>query len=157
ERLTRITKYFQSEVERGSLPGVVVIVARNGRVAYSQAAGYQNREKKIAMRPDTIFRIYSMTKPIVAVAAMMLAEEGKIDLLAPVAQYLPEFQDVKVGVERKDPNTNQTVLALEDPVRPMIVQDLLRHTSGLVYGGLGNTLVHQAYQKADLFDNRQTL
>src|SRR5262249_11743962 len=114
ERLTRITKYFQSEVERGSLPGVVVIVARNGRVAYSQAAGYQNREKKIAMRPDTIFRIYSMTKPIVAVAAMMLAEEGKIDLLAPVAQYLPEFQDVKVGVERKDPNTNQTVLALED-------------------------------------------
>jgi CubicO group peptidase (beta-lactamase class C family) len=88
---------------------------------------------------------------------MMLAEEGKIDLLAPVSQYLPEFRDVKVGVEKIDPSTGKPALSLEDPQRQMTVQDLLRHTSGLVYGPFGKSLVHQAYNKADLFDSNQTL
>jgi CubicO group peptidase (beta-lactamase class C family) len=157
ERLNRITKLFQAEIDKGAIPGAVVLVARNGKVLYFQALGFQDREKHIAMKPDAIFRIASMTKPIASVAVMMLAEEGKIDLLAPVSQYLPEFKDVKVGVEKVDPSTGKTVLSLENPRHPMTVQDLLRHTSGLVYGPFGNTLVHQAYKNANLFDPSQTL
>lgn len=157
ERLARITTFFQSEVDKGALPGAVIVVARNGKMVYRQAVGFQDREKKTPMKPDAVFRIFSMTKPVTTVAVMMLAEEGKIDLLAPVAQYLPEFKDVKVGVEKSDPATGQKTLALEPPQRPILVQDLLRHTSGLVYGPFGKTLVHEAYNKANLFDNGQTL
>ena len=157
ERLGRVTQFFQSEVDKGALPGAVLVVARNGKVVYRQAIGYQDREKKIPMKADAIFRIYSMTKPVTTVAVMILAEEGKIDMMAPVAQYLPEFKDVKVGVEKTDPATGKPALSLEPPVRPMTVQDLLRHTSGLVYGPFGKTLVHEAYNQANLFDPSQTL
>ncbi len=157
ERLGRLTQFFQSEVDKGAIPGAVLLVSRNGKTVFRQAIGYQDREKKSPMKPDTMFRIFSMTKPIATVAVMMLAEEGKIDVMAPVAQYLPEFKDVKVGVEKMDPAGGKTYLALEAPVRPMTVQDLLRHTSGLVYGPFGNTLVHQEYNKANLFDPGQTL
>ena len=109
------------------------------------------------MKMDAIFRIFSMSKPITSVAVMMLAEEGKIDLIAPVSQYLPEFKDVKVGVVKSGSDAAKAELVLEDVRRPMTVQDLLRHTSGLVYGPFGNTLVHQAYNKANLFDSGQTL
>ena len=169
ERTVRITTFFHSEVERGAIPGAVIVVSRHGKVVYREAVGYQDREKKTAMKADAIFRIYSMTKPITTVAVMMLAEEGKIDVMAPVARYLPEFKGVTVGVERTDssvtasvwsgrpPSTGKPALALEAPVRPMTVQDLLRHTSGLVYGPFGNSLVHQEYNKANLSDNSQTL
>ncbi len=157
QRLSRITQFFQSEVDKGAIPGAVLLVSRNGKIVYRQAIGYQDRESKIPMKPDTIFRIFSMTKPIATVAVMMLAEEGKINVMAPVARYLPEFKDVKVGVEKPDPATGKPTLTLEPPVRPMTVQDLLRHTSGLVYGPFGNTLVHQAYNQANLFDPGQTL
>ena len=157
ERLGRMTKWFQGDVEKGVIPGAVVLVARDGKLVYLQALGYRDREKHIAMKPDAIFRIASMTKPITTVAVMMLAEEGKIDLLAPVSQYLPEFKDVKVGVEKTESSDGKPALTLEDPRRPMTVQDLLRHTSGLVYGPFGNTLVHQAYNKANLFNGNQTL
>jgi len=157
ERLNRITKLFQAEIDKGSIPGAVLLVARNGKLVYFQALGFQDREKHTPMKPDAIFRIASMTKPIASVAVMILAEEGKIDLLAPVSQYLPEFKDVKVGVEKVDPTAGKPVLSLENPQHPMIVQDLLRHTSGLVYGPFGNTLVHQAYRNANLFDRSQTL
>jgi len=145
ERLARMTQFFQSEVDHGAIPGAVLVVARHGKVIYRQAIGYQDREKKTPMKTDTIFRIFSMTKPVATVAVMMLAEEGKIDVMAPVAQYLPEFKDVKVGVEKTDPSTGKPTLALEAQARPMTVQDLLRHTSGIVYGPFGNKLVHQAY------------
>jgi CubicO group peptidase (beta-lactamase class C family) len=157
ERLARITQYFQSEVDKGAVPGAVLVVSRNGKVVYRQAIGYQDREKKIPMKTDAVFRIFSMTKPIATVAVMMLVEEGKIDVMAPVAQYLPEFKDVKVGVETTDPTTGKPTLSLEAPLRPITVQDLLRHTSGLVYGPFGKTLVHQAYNQANLFDPGQTL
>jgi CubicO group peptidase (beta-lactamase class C family) len=157
ERLARITQFFQGEVDKGAIPGAVLLVARNGKVVYDEAIGYQDREKKIPMKPAAIFRVYSMTKPITSVAVMMLAEEGKIDLLAPASQYLPEFKDLKVGVEKADPATGKPTLTLEPVQRPMTVQDLLRHTSGLVYGPFGHTLVHDAYNKANLFDNGQTL
>jgi CubicO group peptidase (beta-lactamase class C family) len=157
ERLNHITQFFQSEVDKGAIPGAVLVVARNGKIVYRQALGYQDREKKIPMKVDSVFRIFSMTKPVTTVAVMMLAEEGKIDVMAPVAHYLPEFKDVKVGVEKMDPAGGKPYLAFEPPVRPMTVQDLLRHTSGLVYGPFGNTLVHQEYNKANLFDPGQTL
>ncbi len=157
ERLTRIAKMFQSDVDKGDLPGAVVLLARNGKVFYFEAIGYQDRAKRLPMKTDSIFRIASMTKPVTSVAIMMLAEEGKIDLLAPVSQYLPEFKDVKVGVEKLDPATGKPALSLEAPQRPMTVQDLLRHTSGLVYGPFGTSLVHQAYNQANLFDSSQTL
>jgi CubicO group peptidase (beta-lactamase class C family) len=157
DRLNRITQFFQSEVDKGAIPGAVLVVARNGKIVYRQAVGYQDREKKIPIKVDSVFRIFSMTKPVTTVAVMMLAEEGKVDVMAPVAQYLPEFKDVKVGVEKMDPAGGKTFLAFEPPGRPMTVQDLLRHTSGFVYGPFGNTLVHQEYNKANLFDPGQTL
>jgi CubicO group peptidase (beta-lactamase class C family) len=98
-----------------------------------------------------------MTKPIISVAAMMLVEEGKLDLLAPVSQYLPEFNDLKVGVEQTDIVGGKRALTLEPQRRPMTVQDLLRHTSGLVYGQNGDDLVHKAYVDANVADRGQTL
>jgi len=157
ERLARITKFFQDEIDRRAIPGATLLVSGDGKVVYLKALGYQDREKNIPMKPDAIFRIASMTKPIASVAVMMLAEEGKLDLLAPVSQYLPEFKDVKVGVEKTDSATGKPVLSFENVQRPITVQDLLRHTSGLVYGGFGTSLVHQAYNQAHLFDSNQTL
>jgi CubicO group peptidase (beta-lactamase class C family) len=156
DRLSRITTFFQNAIDNKAIPGVVVVVVRDGKCVYLQALGFQEREKNTPMKPDAIFRIASMTKPITSVAVMMLAEQGKIDLLAPVSLYLPEFKDVKVGVT-KNALSNQPTLSLEPPQRPMTVQDLLRHTSGLVYGPFGETLVHQAYNKANLFDHNQNL
>jgi CubicO group peptidase (beta-lactamase class C family) len=154
DRLQRLTDAFQGYVDRGRLPGAVVLIARADKVAYLRAFGWQDREQHIPMRPDSIFRIASMTKPIVSVAAMALAEEGRLDLAAPVSQYLPEFKDTQVGVERRDPKTGETVLAMEPQKQPMRVQDLLRHTAGLVYGIVGNGLVHKAYRAAipNIFD-----
>ena len=157
ERLARITKLFQAAIDKGAIPGATLLVARQGQIVIFQPLGYQDREKRIPMKSDTIFRIASMTKPITSLAVMMLAEEGKIDLLAPVSQYLPEFKDLKVGVEKIDPSTGKPSLSLEDAQRQMTVQDLLRHTSGLVYGPFGPGLVHEAYNQADLFATNQTL
>src|SRR6266478_5368018 len=157
ERLARLRTFFQGEFDKGAIPGAVLLVARDGKTVFLQAIGYQDREKRIPMERDAIFRIASMTKPITSVAVMMLAEEGKIDLLAPVSQYLPEFKDVKVGGEKIETGMGKPALSLEDAQSQMTVQDLLRHTSGLVYGPFGNSLVHQAYNKSNLFDNNQTL
>jgi len=126
-------------------------------VGYLRAFGYQDREKKIAMRPDSVFRIASMTKPIVSVAAMMLVEEGKLDLAAPVSQYLPEFKDIKVGVEKPDTNTGKAELVLEPQKRPMTVQDLMRHTAGLVYGQFGDAWIHKEYRAQNMMDWGQSL
>jgi CubicO group peptidase (beta-lactamase class C family) len=157
DRLKRITQTYQGYVDRGELPGAVMVIARNGKIAYAEAVGFQDREKKIAMKKDAIFRLASMTKPIVSVAAMMLVEEGKLDLLAPVSKYLPELKDVKVGVEEIDPTNGRPNLRLETPHRPMTVQDLMRHTAGFVYGQFGDRLVHQAYRDAKVSDRDQSL
>src|SRR4051812_12272865 len=157
ERLQRLTDTYQGYVDRGELPGAVLLIARGDKIAYLQAIGYQDREKKTPMRTDAIFRLASMTKPIVSVAVMMLVEEGKIDLAAPVSKYIPEFTDLKVGVETIDPATGKPVLTLVPQKRPMIVQDLLRHTAGLVYGQYGDTLVHKAYRDAEVGNRNDTL
>jgi CubicO group peptidase (beta-lactamase class C family) len=112
ERLARITNFFQADIDKGSIPGATLLIARDGKLVYLNALGYQDREKGIPMKPDAIFRIASMTKPIASVAVMMLAEEGKIDLLAAAYQYMPEFKDVKVGVEKTDSSTANPVFHL---------------------------------------------
>jgi CubicO group peptidase (beta-lactamase class C family) len=157
ERLKRLGSIFQADVDKGAIPGAVVLIARNGKVAYFEAFGFQDREKRIAMKSDAIFRIASMTKPITSVALMMLVEEGKIQIDDPLAVYLPEFKDhLKVGVEKTAPETGKLQLALEPPQRAPTIQDLLRHTSGFTYDVFGDTLVKQAYKAANLRDPNQT-
>jgi CubicO group peptidase (beta-lactamase class C family) len=150
DRLEKVTQAFQSYVDSGQIPGAVVLIARKDKIAYFRAFGFRDREQKLPMGTDSIFRIASMTKPIVSVGAMMLAEEGKLDILAPVAQYLPEFKDLKVAVEKVDAaGKKETVLVPQ--VRPMTVQDLLRHTAGLVYGPpIGAGPIADAYAEAKM-------
>ena len=152
ERLQRISAWIQSDVDKKVVPGAVVMVLRKGKIAYYEAFGYQDREKNIPMTRDSIFRISSMTKPFTSLAVMMLAEEGKIQLPVPVSLYLPEFKNLKVGVEKKDPATGKTELIFETPGREMTVQDLLRHTSGLTYAFLGKSMVKDRYNEAKTTD-----
>lgn len=149
ERLTHVSDWLRGEVAAKRIPGAVVMVMRGGKLAYVDAIGQRDPASPAPMKSDDIFRIYSMTKPIVSVAAMMLAEEGKLLLEAPIARYIPAFADVKVGVEKTDLQGNKT-LELVAPRRPPTVQDLLRHTAGLTYGFFGDGLVKQAYQKAGI-------
>jgi CubicO group peptidase (beta-lactamase class C family) len=158
DRLERLTSAFQSYVDSGQIPGAVVLIERHDKVAYFRAFGYQDREQKIAMKPDSIFRIASMTKPITSIGAMMLAEEGKLDIAAPVSQYLPEFKDLQVRVEQVDPATGKKEIVMQPQMRPMTVQDLLRHTAGLVYPPpIGNGSVSDAYRDANVLDRNTAL
>ena len=155
QRLARIASAFKADVEAGTIPGAVALIARRGELEYLEAFGYRDREKKLPMAVDSIFRIASMTKPMVSVAIMMLAEEGLIRLVNPVSNYLPEMKNAQVGVEKTDAAGNRT-LVMEPVRREMTVQDLLRHTSGVTYGQFGDSLVKQAYRAANVFDPNQT-
>ncbi len=157
ERLKRLSNVFQTDVDKGTIPGAVVLIARNGKVAYLEAFGFQDREKKVPMSTDAIFRIASMSKPLTSVAVMILVEEGKIQLEDQVSVYLPEFKNLQVGVEKVNADTGKPELSLEPVQRQMTIQDLLRHTSGLTYGIFGKSLVDQAYLAAKVFDPSQTL
>ena len=139
KRLETNRAVLKADVEAKRVPGAVLLIARNGKIAFYDSVGYQDRAAQTPMKKDSIFRVASMSKPITTVAAMILAEENKLDVSAPVAQYLPEFKSVKVGPEGAAPK------------RPMTVQDLMRHTSGLTYGIFGNSPVDQMYRKADIF------
>jgi CubicO group peptidase (beta-lactamase class C family) len=158
DRLKRVTDAFQGFVDSGQIPGAVVLIARNDKIAYVQAFGFRDREQRIAMTTDSIFRIASMTKPIVSVGAMMLAEESKLDIGAPVSNYLPEFKDLQVRGEQVDPATGKKETVMQPQTRPMTVQDLLRHTAGLVYPPpIGNGPVSDAYRDANVLDRNTTL
>lgn len=146
ERLTHIRSWYQTQVDAGTLTGAVVAIARMGQVAYLEAVGTQDREKRIPMKTDAIFWIASMTKPVTSVAAMILVDEGKLDLAAPVYRYLPDLKDMPVAVEKVDPITGVSTLLLEPAKRPMTVRDLLGHTSGLLYPQEGNSAVHKLYR-----------
>jgi CubicO group peptidase (beta-lactamase class C family) len=132
-RLARIGAWYQARVEAGEVTGAVVAIAKGNDLAYLQADGFQDRARTIPMKPDSIFWIGDMTKPIISVAAMILMDEGKLDLDAPVARYLPELKDMLVAVEEINPATGEAAIKPVPPERPMTVRDLLRHTSGLVY------------------------
>jgi CubicO group peptidase (beta-lactamase class C family) len=154
-RLERIAAWQQSQVDAGAFSGAVAAIARTGRVAYLRAAGFRDRAKTVPLQPDAIFWIASMTKPVTSVAAMMLVEEGKLDLAAPVHQYLPEMKEMMVGVETTNPASGQSKLVLEPQKRPMTVEDLMRHTSGLVYPNLGDAAGRKLYR--DSFARDSTL
>jgi CubicO group peptidase (beta-lactamase class C family) len=154
-RLERIAAWQQTQVDAGAFSGAVAAIARNGRVAYLRAVGFRDRAKTIPVQPDAIFWIASMSKPVTSVAAMMLVEDGKLDLAAPVHQYLPELKGMMVGIETTDPASGQSKLALEPQKHPMTVEDLLRHTSGLIYPDLGNAAGRKLYR--DSFARDSTL
>ncbi len=150
-RLARIAAWQQTQVDAGALTGAVSAIARNGKVAWLRATGFRDRAKTVPLQPDAIFWIASMSKPVTSVAAMMLVDEGKLELSAPVYRYLPELKDMTVAVETKDPVTGKTALVREPQKRPMTVEDLLRHTSGLIYPDQDSTAVHKSYGSVDLF------
>ena len=147
ERLARVRAATMGHIETGHVPGAVILVARQGKIAYFESLGYRDRAANAPMTKDALFRIYSMTKPITSVAVMMLVEEGRLQISDPVSRYLPELGKRKVGVEKTDA-AGQKTLELVDASREITVQDLLRHTSGLTYGNRGETLVHKAYRDA---------
>jgi CubicO group peptidase (beta-lactamase class C family) len=136
ERLDRMTQALRADVERGRIPGVVVLVARKGRVAYLQPVGFRDKAASTPMTADAIFRIASMTKPIVTVAALSLYEEGRLLLSDPVSKYIPAFKNQTVGLDRAPAE------------REMTIQDLMRHTSGLTYGNRGTTEIYKMYPES---------
>lgn len=146
-RLKELASVVQEGVDKREIPGAVVLLARRGKVAYFESFGFRDRDANAPMTRDTIFRIASMTKPIVTTAAMILVDEGRLNLSDPVSRYIPEFKGAMVGVEKKDAAGNVT-LALEPALREMTVIDLMRHTSGLTYGVFGKSLVKDRYNAA---------
>lgn len=144
ERLNKVTAMLKADVEKGVIPGAILLVARHGKIAWFDTVGTRNAETKAPMTRDSIFRIYSMSKPITSVAAMVLFEDGKFNLSEPVSKYIPQLGGLKVGVEKSDADGKAT-LELVPAQRNMTIQDLFRHTSGLTYGFFGNTLVKKMY------------
>ena len=151
ERLDQITNWLRDQSARNVIPGAVLMIVRNGKVAYFESVGVIDPETKAPMRKDAIFRIYSMSKPITSVAVMMLAEQGKISLDEPIAKYIPAFKEMKVGVESKAED-GKPKLELVAAKKPITIQDLLRHTSGITYGFFGDMMVKKAYVDAHVFD-----
>jgi CubicO group peptidase (beta-lactamase class C family) len=141
-RLQRMSDTFKRDIDKGTTPGVTMMVARRGQIGWFEALGQQDSASPAPMAHNTLFRIFSMTKPIVSVGIMMLLEEGYFLLNDPIAKYIPEFSEQKVGVE-----TNGR-LELVPLKRPITIQDLLRHTSGIAYEHTGNGLVQQLYQQS---------
>jgi CubicO group peptidase (beta-lactamase class C family) len=156
ERLRRIPDVLKNDVDKGLIPGAVVLVARHGKIALHEAVGLRDREAGAPMGRDTVFRIASMTKPFTSVSAMMLAEEGKLLLADPVSHYLPAFANLKVGIDTDSATVTLASTTAEPLQREMTVHDLLRHTSGLTYGPLTGTGLKQAYEDAKVADIGQT-
>src|ERR1700680_3587239 len=133
EKLARVGGYIRNEIATGKIPGAIMLIQQHGQPVYFENFGVRDVATQLPMTADTIFRLYSMSKPVTSVAAMMLVEDGKLSLDDPVSKYIPDFADVKVGVEM--PNENGK-LVLEPASGPITIEDLLRHTSGLTYGSI---------------------
>jgi CubicO group peptidase (beta-lactamase class C family) len=156
--LARIDAYIKNEIAGNKIPGAIMMIQRNGKTVYFSSFGVRDPGTKASMTPDSIFRIYSMSKPITTVAAMMLVEEGKLQLDEPLSKYIPAFANVKVGLEKKGED-GATGLDMVAAKRPITIQDLMRHTSGLTYGFFGEGVVKKAYVDAHVtagdFDNAE--
>ncbi len=135
----------QRYIDAGRFPGTQLVVYRRGKVVHSSVQGYADLERKVPVKEDTIFRIYSMTKPITSVAFMMLVEEGRVAIDEPVQRYIPEWKDLGVFVAGNAP-----AFLTKPPSRPMLIVDLLRHTSGLTYGFQQRSNVDAAYRGAKI-------
>jgi CubicO group peptidase (beta-lactamase class C family) len=141
ERLARIGETLKADIAAGRIPGAVIAIARHGRLVVLDAYGWRDKEAGIAMTTDTIFNIASMTKPMTTVGGLMLYEQGKLLIDDPLSKYFPKFANMRVAVRDNGEPTADTVPAN----RQITIQDLMRHTSGIIYGGRGNTLVHKMY------------
>ena len=150
QRLERITDYFNADVANGKISGAIVLVQRHGKPVYFKSFGKIDVTTGEPMTPEAIFRIFSMTKPVTSVAAMMLVDDGKLKLDDPVSKYIPSFADTKVGVETKAEN-GDPVLKLVPLDRPVTIEDLLRQSAGIPYGFYGKSLVRSAYTNANLY------
>lgn len=148
--LRRLRSVLQSHVDRGRIPGAIAVVALGGHVECFEAVGSLDPQAGTPMAADAIFRIYSMTKPMVSLAALMLAEEGRLQLTDPVADFLPEFGSQQVAVEEG------AGVRLVPACRPATVHDLLRHTAGLTYEFLGDSAVQRQYRDARLADRSRS-
>jgi CubicO group peptidase (beta-lactamase class C family) len=150
ERLARIGAVMRAEIDKGTLPGAVTLIARHGKVVHFEAHGYLDSGKTKPMPQDAVFRMFSMAKPFVSVAAMMLVEQGSMKLSDPVSTWIPEFKDMQVLIEKKDAAGH----VAREPVpaeRPITLQDLLRHTSGFAYADNAPfPELKDAYTKADI-------
>lgn len=153
-RLGYVDSHLKRYVDEGKLAGTLLLVARHGEIGHFQATGLADRERNVPMKQDTIFRIYSMSKPVTAVAVMQLYERGLLQIDDPVEKYIPEFANLQVYSTGTYPNfqTKRTD-------RPMTVRDLLSHQSGLTYGFLSRTNVDAAYRqlKVDAGGEERTL
>ena len=150
DKLARIGEFFKNEVTTGKIPGAILLIEQHGKPVYHEFFGVQDVVSKAPMTDQTIFRLFSMTKAITSVAAMMLVDEGKLALEDPIAKYIPSFANVKVGVEKKNEDGTKT-LELVPPNRPPTILDLMRQTSGITYGFYGDSLVRKAYAAANLY------
>lgn len=152
DRLERVRPVMQAYVDQKKLPGVITLVSRRGKVVHFERFGLMDIEANKPMQADTIFRIYSMTKPITCVAMMMLYEEGRFQLDDPISKFIPAFADVKVFGK-----TNDGKIKLSDLEREITIRDLMTHTSGLTYGSFEASPVAAMYQEAGLFNRARTL
>ena len=158
EGLKRVGAYLQNEVDSGKIPGAIILIQQHGKAAYYKKLGVRDAASRQPMTDDTIFRLYSMSKPVTSVVVMMLVDDGKLALSDPLSKYIPAFADVKVGVEKAGED-GKSELAMKPLERPITIEDLLRHTSGITYGFYGDTLVRKRYASSNMyegdFDNAQ--
>jgi CubicO group peptidase (beta-lactamase class C family) len=156
--LDRIGDYVRNEITTGKIPGAVLLIQQHGKPVYLESFGVRDPASSQPMTPDTILQIYSMSKAVTSVAAMMLVDDGKLSLDDPVSKYIRAFADAKVGVDLSD-EAGQYPLKLEPLKRPITIRDLLRHTSGITYGFFGETAVQKRYANPQLyagdFDNAE--
>ncbi len=153
QRLNRLTTQMKALADRGDVSGVVTMVARKGKVVHLEAAGKRELETGTPMRKDSIFRIYSMTKPVTGVAMMILFEQGKWQLNDPVSKYIPEFADLKVAKVDAASGAVTTVPSNH----PMTMRELMSHSGGLTYGFFGGTAVDKHYVENNVFDQTQPM
>jgi CubicO group peptidase (beta-lactamase class C family) len=149
--LERVRGYLRNEVATGKIPGAVLLIQQHGRPVLLENFGVRDVESKTPMTSDVIFRLYSMSKPVTSVAAMMLVDDGKLSLDDPLSKYIPAFADVRVAVETRDAS-GKISLASEPLARAITIRDLLRHTSGITYGFYGDSPVRKLYANSGLFD-----
>ena len=150
-RLDRISDYLRNEIATGKIPGAVMLIQQHGTPVYYKCFGVRDVAGQQPMTPDTIFRLYSMSKPITSVAIMMLVEDGKLSLDDPLEKYIPAFADARVGIDKLDDSGHPTLL-LQPLRRSITIEDLLRHTSGITYGIYGDDPARKRYAAANLFN-----
>ena len=149
--LARVSEYVRNEITTGKISGAVLLIQQHGQPVLFESFGFRDVDNKRPMTIDTIFRLYSMSKAVTSVVAMMLVDDGKLSLDDPLSKYIPAFAEVKVGIEKRD-EKGKSVLVHQQLDRPITIKDLLRHTSGLTYGFYGDSAVRKLYANAGLFD-----